>query len=85
MVEDEELDDEALQVYGWDRDRGILDVKTVARRPKARQVKQAALQLEQWRSLADRVDGAPEGSRRAPPGDISQPGMLPKKKKADGA
>lgn len=58
-----ELDDEALQVYGWDRDRGILDVKTVARRPKARQVKQAALQLEQWRSLADRVDGAPEGSR----------------------
>ena len=57
------LGGETLRVFGWDRERAVVDVKTTARRPKARQLKQSELMIEQWQALAAGVSAAPEGSR----------------------
>lgn len=57
------LGEETLRVFGWDRERAVFDVKTVARRPKARQVQQGALQIDHWQALTQQLDETREGSK----------------------
>ena len=57
------LGDEKLQLTSWNREAATFAAKTTERRPKAREVAQGSLFVEQWRSLAAQVTDAPAGSR----------------------